>query len=201
MGDNKKAHKGRRLSSDSVGIPHTDLSVYEAIYRRRMAWRFKDTPVDREAINRLVWAPNHRLTEPWRFFVLAKDSQARLRAAEAAYEFTLEGGSKSRTEAARRKVLEPPCLIYVYNKPGGNDEVTLENYASVCCAVQNMSLAAVAKGLTVTWETGRTTRSPQLRKILGAKKKWQMVGALSVGVPDEEPNPYRTPVNQFATWL
>ena len=42
------------MSSDSVGIPHTHLSVYEAIYRRRMAWRFQDTPVDREAINRLL---------------------------------------------------------------------------------------------------------------------------------------------------
>ena len=202
MGEKKEEAK---LRPDGVEIPEADVSVYEAIYRRRMAWRFKDTPVDREVVNRMletaVWAPNHRLTEPWRFFVLEKDSEARQAAAEAAYEHSLEGGSKGRAEAARNKVLEPPILIYVYNKPGDNDSVTTENYASVCCAVQNMSLAAVAEGLTVTWETGRTTRSPKLRKILGAKKKWQMVGALSVGVPDEELNPPRTPVGQFTTWL
>ena len=205
MADKEKSRRADRLTPDSVEIPATDLSVYEALYRRRMAWRFKDTPVDREAIYRMldtaVWAPNHRLTEPWRFFVLEKDTEARRQAAEAAYEYSLEGGNQGRAAAARQKVLEPPILIFVYSKPGDNDGVTRENYASVCCAVQNMSLAAVAEGLTVTWETGRITRSPQLRKILGAKKKWQMVGALSVGVPDEELNPPRTPAAQFTTWL
>ena len=205
MADKEKSCKADTLTPDSVEIPATEVSVYEALYRRRMAWRFKDTPVDRETINRIldtaVWAPNHRLTEPWRFFVLEKDTDARQQAAEAAYEYSLEGGNRGRAEAARQKVLEPPVLIFVYSKPGDNEGVTRENYASVCCAVQNMSLAAVAEGLTVTWETGRITRSPHLRKILGAKKKWQMVGALSVGVPDEELNPPRTPAAQFTTWL
>ena len=205
MANNEKSRNADRLTPDTVGIPATDLTVYEAIYRRRMAWRFKDTPVDREAINRMletaVWAPNHRLTEPWRFFVLEKDTEARQQTAEAAYEHSLEDGNRGRAEAARQKVLEPPILIFVYHEPGDNDSVTKENYAAVCCAVQNMSLAAVAEGLTVTWETGRTTRSPKLREILGAQDEWQMVGALSVGVPDEELNPPRTPVAQFTTWL
>lgn len=205
MANNEKSHNADRLTPDTVAIPATDLSVYEAIYRRRMAWRFKDTPVDREAINRMletaVWAPNHRLTEPWRFFVLEKYSEARQQAAEAAYEHALEGGNRGRAEAARQKVLDPPVLLYVYNKPGDNDSVTRENYASVCCAVQNMALAGVAEGLTVTWETGGITRSPKLTTILGAKESWQMVGAISVGVPDEELNPPRTPVAQFTTWL
>ena len=205
MTDIVESIKVDKLTPNSVGIPGTDLSVYEAIYRRRMAWRFKDAPVDREAIKRIldtaVWAPNHRLTEPWRFFVLEKGSEAREQAAEAAYEHSLEGGSRGRAVAARQKVLEPPILIYVYSTPGDHDGVTKENYASVCCAVQNMSLAAVAEGLTVTWETGRTTRSPKLGEILGANEQWQMVGALSVGVPDEELNPPRTPAAEFTTWL
>ena len=205
MANNENSRIADKLTPDSVSIPANNLPVYEAIYRRRMAWRFKDTAIDRDAINRMletaVWAPNHRLTEPWRFFVLEKGTKARQEAAEAAYEHSLEGGRRGRAEAARQKVLEPPILIYVYNKPGDNDSVTRENYASVCCAVQNMSLAAVAEGLTLTWETGGITRSPELSKILGAKKEWQMVGALFVGVPDEELNPARTPVAQFTTWL
>lgn len=205
MNDNAKSRNEGKLTPESVSIPDNALPVYEAIYRRRMAWRFKDTPVDRNAINRIletaVWAPNHRLTEPWRFFVLEKEGETRQQAAEAAYEFFLEDGNRGRAEAARQKVLEPPILIYAYSKPGDNDGVTRENYASVCCAVQNMSLAAVAEGLAVTWETGRTTRSPQLRKLLGAEEEWQMVGALSVGEPDEELSPPRTPVSEFTTWL
>jgi nitroreductase len=201
-----KSEKNGKITPDSVDVPATDLSVYQAIYRRRMAWRFKDAPVAREVVGRIldtaVWAPNHRLTEPWRFFVIEKNTETREKVTQLAYDHSLEGnGGKGRAEAARKKVLEPPVLIYVYSKPGDNEEATRENYASVCCAVQNMSLAAVAEGLTVTWETGRITRSPQLGKALGAKKKWQMVGALSIGIPDEVLNPPRTPVSQFTSWL
>ena len=38
-------------------------------------------------------------------------------------------------------------MVYVYSVDGENDEITLENYATSCCAVQNMALAAVAEGL------------------------------------------------------
>lgn len=197
--------KNGKLTPDKVAIPVADLSVYEAIYRRRMAWRFKDVPVDREVIARLldtaVWAPNHRLTEPWRFFVLEQDGEARHQLADLAYEQSLENGGRNRAEAARKKIMEPPALIYVYSVTDDKEEVTRENYASVCCAVQNISLAAVAEGLAVTWETGRTTRLPKMHKVLGAKKSWQMVGSLLIGYPDEKPEPARTPAENFTRWL
>ena len=131
------------------------MSVYQAIYGRRSAWKFSDAPVDRMAIERMldaaVWAPNHRLTEPWRFFVLEQDSPERLKAAELAYEFQLERTSdERRAEAAKRKVLEPPVVMYVYTIPGPNDETTRENYASVCIAAHNLSLAGADEGLAVT---------------------------------------------------
>ena len=105
------------------------MSVYQAIYGRRSAWKFSGAPVDRMAIERMldaaVWAPNHRLTEPWRFFVLEQDSPERLKAAELAYEFQLgRTGDERRAEAAKQKVLEPPVVMYVYTIPGPNDETT-----------------------------------------------------------------------------
>ena len=195
-----------KITPDAVEIPETGVSVYEAIYRRRMAWRFKDEPVSREAVNRMLetapWAPNHRLTEPWRFFVTEKGTETREKAAQLAYDYSIGGdGNRGRAEAARQKVLDPPVLVYVYSTPGDREEVTRENYASVCCAVQNISLAAVAEGLTATWETGRTTRSPKLCEVLGAREEWEMVGALSIGVPDEALNPARTPISEYATWV
>ena len=45
-----------------------------------MSWAFQDRPGAKEVVERMlstaVWAPNHRLTEPWRFFVVNKDSDA-----------------------------------------------------------------------------------------------------------------------------
>ena len=183
-----------------------DVGVYQAIYNRRMAWEFEDTPVSRSAIERMldaaVWAPNHRLTEPWRFFVLQKDSTARLKAAALAQETVLERtGDSGRAEAAREKVLDPPYVVYVYCVPGANEEVTKENYAAVCCAVQNMALAGVAEGLSVTWETGGITRAPGLHDLLGADEEWELATMLLIGVHAERVGSRRTPASQHVRWF
>ncbi len=183
-----------------------DVGVYQAIYSRRMAWEFEDTPVSRSAIERMldaaVWAPNHRLTEPWRFFVLQKDSPARLKAAAMAQETVLERtGDSRRAEAARQKVLDPPYVVYVYCVPGANEEVTRENYAAVCCAVQNMALAGVAEGLSVTWETGGITRAPGLHDLLGADEEWGLATMLLIGVHGERTGSRRTPASQHVRWF
>ena len=183
-----------------------EVGVYQAIYGRRMAWEFEDSPVSTSAIERMldaaVWAPNHRLTEPWRFFVLQKDSPARLQAAELARETVLErSGNSRRAEAASQMVLDPPYVVYVYCVPGDNEEQTRENYAAVCCAVQNMALAGVAEGLAVTWETGGVTRAPGLIDLLGADKDWTLATMLSIGVHGDHTASRRTPASQFARWF
>jgi len=195
-----------KMSIDEVDIPATDVSIYEALYRRRMSWRFKDEPIQRETVERMletaVWAPNHRLTEPWRFFVLEKGSEGRRKVADLAYHFSLQqNNNPTRAESARREVLEPPVVIYVYCMPGPNEEVTRENYAAVCCAAHNMSLAGLAEGLAVTWETGGPTRDPNLREALGAEENWMLTVMLSIGVPAEPSKSLRTPVARFVCWF
>lgn len=182
------------------------LSVYHAIYGRRSAWKFSGEPVDRMAIERMldaaVWAPNHRLTEPWRFFVLEQGSAARAEAAELAGRFQLERtGDQGRAEAARRKVLEPPVVIYVYSVPGPDDAITKENYASVCIAAHNIALAGAAEGLAVTWETGGATRHPGLKGLLGAEDAWELATMLLVGHPGEHPASRRSPASGFTRWF
>lgn len=182
------------------------LSVYHAIYSRRSAWRFSAAPVDRMAIERMldaaVWAPNHRLTEPWRFFVLAADSRARTAAAELAAQYQLgRSGDPRRAEAARRKVLDPPVVMYVYAVPGADDAATRENYASVCIAAHNISLAGAAEGLAVTWETGGATRHPGLKALLGAEESWDLATMLLIGHPAEHPVSRRSPASGFTHWF
>jgi len=195
-----------KQSIGEIEVPSTNISIYEALYHRRMAWQFKDEPVPREALERMleaaVWAPNHRLTEPWRFFVLEKGSPVKEKVADLAYEYRMEQNSNlSRAESTRQAILDAPVVMYVYYLPGPNDETTKENYASVCCAAHNISLAGVAEGLAVTWETGGPTRHPKLKETLGAEEDWIMATMLSIGVPAEDPNSLRTPVSGFVQWL
>ena len=201
-----------RLSSADVSVPETDTSVYDAIFTRRSTKTFTDEPVSEKTINRLfdaaVWAPNHRLTDPTRFFALRKDGDVRMRVAELgaeiAYERVVNPNPDQKRRSAnstRARVLDAPAAVYVYSVPGDNEEVTRENYATSCCAVQNIALAAVAEGLHVDWTTGGVTQHPDLAETLGAESDWQMVGALFIGKADVVPNSRRRPASEVVAWL
>ena len=195
-----------KLSVADCEVPETNTSVYEALYQRRMAWEFKSDPVPKDALERTlqtaVWAPNHRLTEPWRFFILEQGGSSLEKVAGLAHDFSMQrNNNPQRAEATRQSMLNTPVLMYLYYTAGRDEEGTKENYASVCCAAQNMALAGVAEGLAVTWETGGPTRHPDLAKTLGADDGWMLATMLSIGYPAEDPPSQRTPVGAFISWL
>ena len=201
-----------KLSSSDVEIPASSVSVYDAIFRRRNVKEFTGDPVSRETVERLfsaaVWAPNHRLTDPTRFFAVRKDGPMRKRIAEAAWRSAYDGVANPNPErkrqaadASRDRVLNAPWMVYVYSLGGANDEVTRENYATSCCAIQNMALAAVAEGLRMDWSTGGLTRIPGLAGILGADDAWTMVGVVFVGKAASLPAKQRLPHTEVVTWL
>lgn len=195
-----------KVKSDATVAPEASMNVYEAIYRRRSAWKYKDNPIPRETMERMldtaVWAPNHRLTEPWRFFVIEKDTKTRETVANLAYEYAMgRFDNPQRAENTQRAVMAPPVIIYVYSTPGQSDEATKENYASTVCAAYNVSLTGAAEGLTVTWETGGATRHPKLKETLGAEDEWDLAALLYIGEPDEDIVTQRTPSQEFVKWM
>lgn len=189
-----------------VPVPQTKTTVYEALHRRRMAWKWQDKPVPREAVERMlntaVWAPNHKHTEPWRFFVMTKGSPLRNKVADFAKSAVLKQNAEdtNRAERMRAWVLNQPLLIFAYSVPGIHEEMTRENYAATVCAMHNVNLAGVAEGLAVTWETGGVAKLPGLAEAVGAEPDWQLVCMATVGYGDEESKSERTPVNNFVTW-
>ena len=195
-----------RLRSGNVAAPETGTTVYEAIHNRRMNNEFTDATPSRESLQRMldaaVWAPNHRLTNPWRFFVLEKGGEKRAEVAQLAYDNQFaRSGNHENADGSRQRVLDSPGLIYVYSVPGDSEEMTQENYAAACCAVQNLLLAAVAEGLAGDWSTGNTTRHPALAETLGGESDWTMVGALFIGQPARPSASVRAPADEVTAWL
>ncbi len=195
-----------RIRSANVELPATTTTVYEAIHNRRMNNDFSDATPTRDALERMlcaaIWAPNHRLTNPWRFFVLEKGGAKRAAVAQLAYDNQYQrNGNLDAARGSRQRVLDAPALIYVYSVPGDSAEMTQENYAAACCAVQNLLLAAVAEGLAGDWSTGNTTRHPQLAATLGGEADWTMVGALFIGQPSRPSASVRAPSNEVTAWL
>src|SRR3954467_5031371 len=126
------------------------MKTSDAIRERRSIRRFADRTVAREEIESLIdaasLAPNHRLTQPWRFYVLGPE-------ARRAYGLVL-GERKGRkldnpdaaatmrdTVAREHEAL--PGMIAVAVVENENPETREEDYAAAMMAIQNLALAAM----------------------------------------------------------
>lgn len=169
------------------------MDVIEAIRTRYTADTFGAEPPPREAIERLIeaatWAPNHLMTEPWRFHVVAGDARREMGEALAAWLATDEQAQPvddEDIERARRTAMHSPVTVVVSQpaEPDGGAVRDLEDYAACCAAVQNLLLAAHAEGLVTKWATGRTARSRGMKDHLGLDERDRIVGFIFVGYPD-----------------
>ena len=62
--------------------PNPNLLMLDGIKARRTVVSFEPEPVQREVLEEVleygVWAPNHHLTEPWRFIGIGEEAKVKL---------------------------------------------------------------------------------------------------------------------------
>lgn len=173
------------------------MDVYEAIQTRRDIERFAEACPPREMVQRLieaaVWAPNHRLTQPWRFHVLAGEGRVRMGDAVTAW-LAEHGGTEAQQQAARSKLLRSPVTIAVSQLTSpGDPERDLEDYAACACAIENLLLAATAEGLVAHLSTGALTTYEGAKRYLGIAPSDRIVAYINLGYarPDAPPSESR----------
>jgi len=161
------------------------MDVYDALRHRRSAKAYGQDPIADDVLERVIeaatWAPNHHLTEPWRFFVLQGD--ARVRLGEVVGEAMLAGGAtEGAVLATRVKLVRAPALVIVaqVNRPA-DPTADLEDYAATAAAIQNLLLAAHAEGLTAKWSTGELTMMPAVFEHLRLSEGDRIVGFVYIG--------------------
>jgi nitroreductase len=188
------------------------LEVNRAIETRQSIGRVRQDPVPRELVEKIlesaVHAPNHKLTEPWRFHVFigkGRGEFARARAELARLQARAEGEEEEfaagRISRERKKAFRAPVVIAVISK-GGRDEVeTLENYAACAAAVQNMQLAAHSLGLATIWRTGTFAYHPYMRDFFELEEKDKIAAYLYLGYPNMSERPRRRePASSKTVW-
>lgn len=188
--------------------------VQEAIHARRSIRTFAPRAVDRDVVQRLLdaatQAPNHRLTRPWRFFVLDRPGPKRDELARIAENVSFQAMPEPRDERARERarsraaeIANAPVLVLAYCVPGRDEHETRENYAAVACALQNLQLAAHEEGLVGGWSTGGIVRDSAVRSAVGAGDDWEFVGGVYVGYPTEvsPPSRERPGAAEYTRWL
>ena len=166
--------------------------MQEAIRSRRTHKAFRPERVPREILDELFevarWAPNHHLTNPWRFRVVGPHALAKLKEAAG-------------PEAAA-KLDRAPTLVVATAIRSEDPVQDQEDLCATACAVYAVLLAAHARGLGGYWRTPGVLRTQQGLDALGIPPEERFVALVHLGWPRQDKTaPDRLPPADFITYL
>lgn len=175
-----------------------------ALRGRRTIDQYIQTPVPdnlvREAMEAAIWAPNHYVSEPWRFVLPGKETIGRivdLCGAMVAAEKGAELG-----EHKRSSWREKPGWLIVTCQHNDDSLREREDYAACCAAVQNFMLYLWKAGVGSKWTTGPITRDPRFFEIIDVDESEAfVVGMLWFGYPKITPTQSRKDLDEVLTRL
>jgi len=173
------------------------MDLAERIRTRRSVQVYEDRPVAPELVEELidaaVWAPNHHLTQPWRFILV--HGEGRRRIAEARREFAeAEAGAgdperrRQRGEQAYSITMSVPAFLVVVMTEDPRPVIRDEDLIATSCVVQNFLLLAEERGLGVAVKSYAATYHPSFREGVGARPGERVVVTLQLGYPGRQPN-------------
>ena len=153
------------------------MDVEDAIRSRRTHKQYGPQPVDEATLRELVdlarHAPNHHLTQPWRFRVLGPETR---RSVEA-----LAG------EKEAVKLRRAPTLVLATAALSGDPLTDEEDLHATAAAVYAVLLGATGRGLASYWRTPACLREPAVREALGLGEEERVVALIHLGPRLSEP--------------
>jgi nitroreductase len=168
------------------------VELEEAIRTRRTHKAYGSEPVDRATLDGLLelgrWAPNHHLTNPWRFRVLGPGALARLKQAAGPQD--------------AGKLDRAPTLVAVSVVQTGDPVADEEDMCAAACAAYIVLLAAHGRGLAGYWRTPAVLRTHEGRAALGIGDDERALGLLHLGhARQEQRTPERAPARDVIDYL
>ncbi len=164
----------------------------QAIRERRTHKAFGPEPVGRQTLDELLelarWAPNHNLTNPWRFRVLGPEALANLKQAAG--------------EEGAAKLDRAPTLVAASVVQTGDEVQDEEDVSASAAAVYIVLLAAHARGLVGYWRTPGVLRTEAGREALAVAPDERVLGLIHLGPQRQEKEPpERLPPGDYVTYL
>jgi nitroreductase len=186
------------------------MTLSESIESRRSIKRFTERPVTREQIETMLSAatqgPNHRLTQPWRFYVLGPQARYAYGLAlgdrKARKLEDLNAARTMRETVANEHRALPGMIAVAVVTNNDNPEIAEEDYAATMMGIESLMLTAVELGLGTAIKTGAVMQDPAARAAAGARDGERIIAIINVGEPAEVPPPKkREPASSFTTWM
>jgi nitroreductase len=170
------------------------MELEHAIRTRRTHKAYTREPVDKRTLDELFelarWAPNHNLTNPWRFRVVGPEALERLKAAAG-------------PESAPKLDRAPTLVAASATQSGGADPIQdEEDVHAAAVATYVVLLAAHARGLAGYWRTPAVLRTAEGRRALSIPDGEHVLGLIYLGHPcQEKAPPERAPSAEYVTYL
>ncbi|WP_077623574.1 nitroreductase family protein [Sediminibacillus massiliensis] len=169
------------------------MNLEELIKGRRSIQLYEDRPVSIDELKNMletaVWAPNHKMTQPWRFIFVQGETKKKV--AELNRKIGEKGKDaeerKANGEKAFKKIDDVPVLLIVAMKENHSPKFREEDYAATSCVIQNFSLLAWEKGIGMIWKTGQITIEDEFRELVGVQPGERVAGMLQIGYPAKVP--------------
>jgi|SRR5687767_2349134 nitroreductase len=166
----------------------------DAIHGRRSIKRFQDQAVSRQEIEKLIeaaiQAPNHKLTQPWKFYVLGPQAREAYGTALGKRKAKKATDAQQAAEITNKVAQEHralPAMIAVAMTQAEEPEMREEDYAATYMAIQNLALTAHELGLGTHIKTGAVMSDPEARVAIGVADGERVVATIHVGKPAEVP--------------
>ncbi|CAK0846753.1 unnamed protein product [Prorocentrum cordatum] len=127
--------------------------------------------VTAQALEAAIMAPNHFLSEPWRFYSCGPETRGKLC-----------GLNEEKRKAAEGV---PEMLVAtVASEHPLSEKLGLEDHAAVACAVQNFMLSLASNGVGSKWMTGALGAAPEdVLAAVGAGSGEKLMGVIWYGFP------------------
>lgn len=171
---------------------------------RRTVDQYIQTPVPdelvREAIEVATWAPNHYVSEPWRFILPGKETVSRI--VDLCGEMVGKAKGAELAEHKRKTWSEKPGWLIVTCQRNDDALREREDYAACSAAAQNFMLYLWKAGIGSKWTTGPITRDARFFDIIGVDESEAfVVGMLWFGYPKITPTQSRQDAAKVTTTL
>jgi nitroreductase len=168
------------------------VEVVAAIRSRRTHKQYGTTPVPVAAVRELAdlarFAPNHKLTNPWRFRLLGPETRAAIDALVPEQEVA--------------KLRRAPTLVLVTAAVSDDPVLAEEDVLATGAAVYALLLAATDRGLASYWRTPACFREQAVRDVVGLAGNERVVALVHLGPPlSEPPVKERAPLDDVFTAL
>ena len=152
------------------------------------------------------WAPNHGLTQPWRYKVFTEEGLQKLAGFQSSLYQKITSEAKFKPEKYERmKTNITKCshvIVICLSRQKSAKIPEIEEIEAVACSVQNMALTAAAYDICSFWGSGGVTYTDELKQFLNLSDKDKCLGYLYLGYSDNPTTKSRRePIESKVDWI